>query len=209
MNMLAILPAILAASLTSCATYNTAPDGQSFVSSTASQSNNSRVASPIISSSIAELSDEEKELYHFIMKYRKDNGLPEIPMSKSLSLVAKLHVRDLEQNAVPAPYNFHSWSKNGPWQSVNYTPDHRYAKLMWNKPRELTKYKGNGFEIVYMNSGSATSRDAFSIWKASKLHNAVITNDQDWKRMQWKAIGLGIHGRYAAVWFGDENDPDT
>lgn len=209
MNMLAILPAILAASLTSCATYNDAPDGQSIVSTSSSQSSNPLVASLTNSPSRAELSDAEQELYNFITKYRKDNGLPEIPMSKSLSLVAKLHVRDLEQNSFSAPYNFHSWSKNGPWQSVNYTPDHRYAKLMWNKPRELTKYKGNGFEIVYMNSGSATSRDAFFLWKASKPHNAVIINDEDWKRMKWKAIGLGIFGRYAAVWFGDESDPDT
>jgi hypothetical protein len=44
---------------------------------------------------------------------------------------------------------------------------------------------------------------------ASKPHNAVIINDADWKRMKWKAIGLGIFGRYAAVWFGDESDPDT
>lgn len=210
MNTVAILPAMLAVSLISCATYNEAPDAPSISQNTSSQQSNPLIASLTAAGPArAELSGTEQDLYNLLMQYRREHGLPPIPVSKSLSFVAKLHVRDLEKNTVPAPYNFHSWSKNGPWKSVSYTADHRSAKMMYDKPRELTSYQGNGYEIVYMNSGSARSLDAFSLWKASKPHNAVITNADDWKRMQWQAVGVGVFGRYAAVWFGDKIDPNT
>lgn len=151
----------------------------------------------------------EQALYKRIMDYRKEHGLPPIPLSQSLSFVAKLHVRDLEGNLIPASANYHSWSTKGPWRAVSYSPDHRYAKLMWGKPRELTDYRGNGYEIVYMNSEAATSQGAFAAWKSSEPHNAVLLNERGWSRMGWKAIGIGVFGSYAAVWFGEDPDPAT
>ena len=156
-----------------------------------------------------ELSQAEQALYRRIMDYRKENGLPPIPPSRSLSFVAKLHVLDLESNTLPTSANYHSWSSNGPWRSVNYTPDHRLSKFMWTKPSELTRYRGNGYEIVHMNSESATCQGAFLAWKASGPHNAVLLNQGDWRRLDWGAIGVGIYGRYAAVWFGERTDPEA
>ena len=90
----------------------------------------------------SEPSAEEKDLYRRIVEYRKSRGLPAIPLSTSLGFVAKLHVRDLQSHTFPPPANFHSWSKDGPWSAVNYNPDHRFAKLMWDKPRELRSTPG-------------------------------------------------------------------
>jgi uncharacterized protein YkwD len=151
----------------------------------------------------------ERDLYRRIMEYRKANGLPMIDFSKSLTYVAKLHVRDLETHTFAPGYNSHSWSNDGPWTSVNYSPDHRNAKGMWDKPRELTRYVGSGFEIAYWSSAGATPSGALSSWKTSSGHNAVILNEGIWKSSQWKAIGIGVFGDYAVVWFGDMKDPET
>jgi uncharacterized protein YkwD len=214
MNTNAIATAVLSLSLISCHSLNVPPGDPSIALPHSSAEHSSRGTAPTesrIASSQArtELTGAERVLYEMLMRTRKESGLPPIPVSQSLSLVAKLHVRDLETHTVPAPYNFHSWSKDGPWTSVNYTPDHRYAKLMWDKPREVTKYKGNGYEIAYMHSNSVTPEAAFYGWKASGSHKSVILNESTWKRLQWKAIGIGIYGRYASVWFGEEPDPGT
>ncbi|MGE5152702.1 MAG: CAP domain-containing protein [Bdellovibrio bacteriovorus] len=210
MKTLAIALAISFAALTSSVAFTEPLDGRSFEPKHSTASNNSLV-SDLLKTDPSEttLTQAEQELYRRLMDYRKERGLPMIPISKSLSYVAKLHVRDLEKNAAPNSRNLHSWSENGPWRSVNYTPDHRHAKLMWGKPRELTKYRGNGYEIIHMNSEVATFQGAFRSWQSSALHNAVILNQADWKRLKWRAIGIGIFGRYAAVWFGEQEDPDT
>lgn len=76
---------------------------------------------------------------------------------------------------------------------------------MWNKPRELTSYIGDGYEIAYWSSEGATAA-ALNGWKKSRGHNAVIINQDIWKNVQWKAIGIAIRGEYAVVWFGKELD---
>lgn len=152
-------------------------------------------------------SSSEVRLYQLIMKYRQEKGLEEIPYSKSLSLVAKIHVRDLQANPPSGRCNEHSWSKNGPWTGGCYTPDHARAKMMWDKPRELTKYKGDGFEIASYYSADMTPDVALESWQGSKPHNAVILNLGIWKSSEWKAIGIGIYQNYSVVWFGTVSDP--
>lgn len=154
------------------------------------------------------LSTEEQELYNIIMEYRKANGLPNIPLSKSLTFVAQTHVMDLQTNkVVNSTCNLHSWSDNGPWSPCCYTSDHAKASCMWNKPRELTDYDGNGYEISYGLYGATVSAEgALGGWKSSSPHNAVILNQGIWKNSKWKAIGVGISDGYAVVWFGVEKD---
>ena len=96
----------------------------------------------------------------------------------------------------------HSWSKKGKWEVCCYTDDHAKAQCMWNKPRELTRYKGNGYEIA---AGMGNAQDALDGWKHSVHHNNVIINKDIWKT-KWEAIGIGIYGNYAVVWFGHETD---
>ncbi len=154
------------------------------------------------------LNEEEKELYRIIMEYRVQKGLPNIPLSSSLSFVAQTHVKDLVVNRPDRNgCNLHSWSPNGTWTPCCYTPDHAQAKFMWSKPRELTKYPGNGYEISYWDgSENATASGALNVWKQSSGHNAVIVNQGIWASHPWKAIGIGIYNGYAVVWFGEESD---
>jgi uncharacterized protein YkwD len=78
---------------------------------------------------------------------------------------------------------------------------------MWDKPRELTQYLGNGDKIAACYSAQSSPEALLSGWKGSPLHNAVIVNSGDWARIKWKAMGVGIYGSYAAIWSGEEPDP--
>lgn len=157
------------------------------------------------------LSVEENKLYNIIMEYRKEKRLPPIPLSISLTLVAQTHVKDLVSNKPDlGSCNTHSWSANGPWKACCYTSDHSQASLMWSKPRELTPYNGNGYEIAcvsseFLNGFNITAEEAMEEWRESSEHNNVIINQGIWKE-KWNAIGIGILNGYAVVWFGNEID---
>lgn len=76
---------------------------------------------------------------------------------------------------------------------------------MWNKPKELTSYPGNGFEIAAQKSDLINAKEALTLWKESKYHNEVILNKGVYAR-EWKAMGIGIYKNYSVVWFGHETD---
>jgi hypothetical protein len=153
------------------------------------------------------ITPEEIKLYDLIMAYRADNNLPKIPMSRSLYYVAHQHAWDLQVNSpATGKCNMHSWSKKGPWSPCCYTADHKEAKCMWNKPKELTSYQGFGFEISSYSSDPLTAKDALEIWQASVHHDNVILNKDIWASSTWNAIGIAINGNYAVVWFGKETD---
>ncbi|MGD1846286.1 MAG: CAP domain-containing protein [Salibacteraceae bacterium] len=162
------------------------------------------------------LSQEEMKLYRFINAYRKESGLNAVPLSKSLSYVAKTHCRDLLANHADLEdgCNSHSWSMKGEWSGCCYTADHKAATCMWDKPAELTNYPGQGFEIAFGSSSKeferfpATAQSALDGWKTSVHHNAVIVNRDIWKEVKWNAVGVGIEKGVATVWFGRETDPD-
>lgn len=155
------------------------------------------------------VSPEEIKLYELIMKYRAENGLKKIPLSKSLTFVAQTHAIDLDENEPEnGRCNMHSWSDKGKWSACCYTDDHANAKCMWNKPRELTSYSGNGYEIAHWRTPNLTAEGALEGWQNSKGHNDVITNKSIWKKIEWKAVGIGMYGKYAVVWFGEEPDKE-
>jgi hypothetical protein len=154
------------------------------------------------------------ELYNLITKYRSAHKLPAIPLSKSLTQVAKEHAKDLAVNRPDtANCNPHSWSGKGKWKGCCYTPDHKQAQCMWDKPKEIAGYGGMGFEIAYFSGlengkpAEVDVQDALKTWQASPGHNPVLINSGKWKDAQWKAIGIGIYGGYVCVWFGEETDP--
>lgn len=163
------------------------------------------------------LTTEEATLATLINEYRATLGLPEIPLSRSLSTVAQWHVRDLEWNNPASghdprglPCNMHSWSDEGPWNPVCYTSDHYYAAGMWDKPREITDgiYTSDGFEIAMGGSGwTATAAAALAGWQSSPPHNNVIIEQGPWAGYQWPGMGIGIYEGYAVVWFGRTADP--
>jgi hypothetical protein len=159
-----------------------------------------------------ELNEAEIELARQINDYRKSKDLKPIPLSASLSLVARIHVYDLSENYVYGRNcNLHSWSSSGYWSSCCYTSDHRRAACMWDKPRELTDYKGDGYEIAFYSTYEYSSvagqiADAIGGWKTSRGHNELIVNKGKWTTSEWKAMGVGVYGGFVVVWFGEHVD---
>jgi len=159
------------------------------------------------------LSDTEQALFSMINAYRKQSGLKAVTISKSLSYVARIHAYDLSDNYKSGSRcNMHSWSENGNWSPCCYTDDHKKAGCMWDKPRELTDYPSNGYEIAFYTSRKYPSPEAFAKdildgWKKSRSHNEVIINKGVWKDIRWEAIGIGISENFATVWFGETEDP--
>ena len=152
------------------------------------------------------LSSEEQQLYELVMEYRASKNLPAIPLSPSLTYVAQTHVRDLMAHPPTGECNLHSWSEYGDWTPCCYAADHAEAKKMWNKPRELTTYQGAGYEIAFWYSAGATAQSALEGWKHSPGHNAMMVNLNTWETKTWRAIGIGIYGEYAVIWFGEDED---
>lgn len=158
------------------------------------------------------LSAEEQKLYDLIMSYRKEKKLKPIPYSAKLSRVAQAHVHDLESNydyENRGDCNPHSWSDKGNWTPCCYTADHAEAACMWNKPKEISGYEHDGFEIAYFSSAGASAFEGLEGWKKSPGHNPLLINSGTWSKMEWKGIGVGIYGKYAVVWFGEGEDKST
>lgn len=158
------------------------------------------------------ITDDEYRLYLLINEYRETKGLPAIPLSASLSYVAGAHAWDLDENQPDQGIcNMHSWSDKGPWTACCYTDDHEQAECLWSKPGELTSYDAFGYEIAYYNSQGVSRHPdiasaALEGWKNSPGHNRIIINKYAWKRMNWKAMGVGIYKHYVVVWFGEKTD---
>lgn len=167
---------------------------------------------PVTNTSELCLSLEEKNLFEAINAYRKSRKLPLIPFSAGLSKVAQLHAKDLMQHYTFRPDNEcnpHSWSDKGNWTPCCYTADHREAECMWNKPKEISGYGGSGYEIAYYTTATVLAEDALKGWKNSPAHHELIINKGIWEKVSWKAMGVGIEGNYAIVWFGEVADPST
>ncbi len=165
------------------------------------------------------LNQEEAELARQINEYRASLNLPPLQISKSLSLVAQQHVWDSNNNQASWPTapagkscNLHSWSRvvnpalqQGTWSEVCYTSDHANAAGMWNKPREIAGYPGDGVENSFATGGTANATGALTAWKNSPGHNNVITQQGGWGPMA--AMGLGVSGGYAHLWLSGTADP--
>jgi hypothetical protein len=147
------------------------------------------------------LDAEEEKLYHLINEYRAKYGLPAIPRSPSLSLVANRHVRDLQLNIGQLTHG---------WSDCAYDAGDRSSyPCMWEAPQRLgTDYPGRGYENAYWGFGESVSKAeaALKSWQGSAPHNSVILNQGIWRDRDWNAIGIGIYGDYAVIWFGEEPD---
>lgn len=169
---------------------------------------------PFTNSSVC-LTSEEQKLYDLMMAYRKTKKLAPIPLSAKLTQVAQAHAKDLAAQYKFDPDNRcnpHSWSKKGNWSPCCYTSDHKEAKCMWDKPKEIAGYESAGYEIAYYSSSGAKAEEGLAGWKKSPGHNPLIVNEGMWKKAKWKAVGIGFFGEYGVVWFGelaDESVPGT
>lgn len=150
-------------------------------------------------------------LADFINDYRVQNGLEKVPISAKLTVVAETHARDLVNFYDPkkGKCNLHSWSENGDWTSCCYAFGEDHAYCMWDKPKEITGFPGNGYEIAAVAKNDTMTPDlALILWQGSPGHHDVIVNSGIWSDREWKAMGAVIYGGYAIVWFSDVADPD-
>ena len=158
------------------------------------------------------LSEAEANLYYLINEYRESLGLSKLSFSKSLTSVARAHVKDshdytprLQRDDRGIQGNLHSWSNNGNWRGGAYTPDHEHAQIMWDKPSELTDYAGAGYEISVYHSIGIDPKLALDLWKSSSGHNEVIIGGNDWSFIT--TMGVAMDKNYSHVWFGGDEDP--
>ncbi|MDP4282190.1 MAG: CAP domain-containing protein [Bacteroidota bacterium] len=155
------------------------------------------------------MSEMEYRLYKMVNDYRKRYGLSAIPLSKSLSYVASVHVKDLYFNHPDIePCNSHSWSDKGTWKPFCYPRDENKKNSVWDKPKELTPYKSKGYEIVYWENSAVVIDSIISFWKSIPYFNSFLLSNGKWKGKKWESIGIGIYENYACAWFGEIPDPE-
>ncbi|MDH4226488.1 MAG: CAP domain-containing protein [Deltaproteobacteria bacterium] len=158
-----------------------------------------------------ELNAEEKKFLKLLNDYRAKHKLPPVPASPSLSLVANRHVRDVAENHRQYSKKGENWLHG--WSDCDYdAANNSTYKCMWEAPKRLgTQYAGYGFENFFggIEYGGyiVTAEGALKGWQGSRLHNAVILNKGVWEKHPWKAVGIGFYKGYAALWFGEEDDP--
>jgi hypothetical protein len=153
------------------------------------------------------ISPLEMKLYNMINEYRNRFDLPPVPLSKSLCFVASAHVKDLFfHHPDQAPCNFHSWSDKGHWKPFCYPRDENKKNSVWDKPKELTKYKGKGYEIVYWENNPVNIDSIIPFWKSIDYFNSFLMNSGKWEGKKWNAIGIAIYENYASAWFGELSD---
>jgi hypothetical protein len=154
------------------------------------------------------ISSMEYKLYTMINAYRQRYDLPPIPLSKSLCQVASTHVSDLYfHHPDQGSCNAHSWSDKGSWKPFCYPRDENKKNSVWDKPKELTKYRGKGYEIVYYENDAVVIDSIIAFWKSMDYFNSFLMNNGKWQGKSWNAIGIGIHENYASAWFGELPDP--
>jgi nitrogen regulatory protein PII-like uncharacterized protein len=155
------------------------------------------------------ISPMEYKLYNMINDYRRSYDLPPIPLSKSLCYVASTHVNDLFfHHPDQGSCNAHSWSNQGNWKPFCYPRDENKKNSVWDKPEELTPYRGKGYEIVYWENDAAVIDSIITLWKSMDYFNSFLMNTGKWQGKKWNAIGIGIHENYACAWFGEVPDPE-
>ena len=153
------------------------------------------------------ISKNEYRLYSLINTFRINNNLSEIPLSGSLTLLAKLHINDLIFNHPDTSIcNLHSWSDKGDWRACCYNKYVFDPTCMYNKAKELTKYKAKAYEIVFWETPIANPDSVLKSWINTSASADMILSEGKWENFKWKSIGIAVKSEYAIVWFGEIKD---
>jgi hypothetical protein len=161
---------------------------------------------------------DEIQLANIINQYRQTKNLNTLPISKSLSYVAKVHIDDL---IIKKPYlgdcNQHSWSISDLWTGY-CIKDGETNTLGHIKGRELnTGYNSDIYEIansIWQGTNETTRvpvlnvnvEDHLRAWQNSHGHNIMIINQEGWSRLRWEVMGVAVKENFALVWYGTEED---
>lgn len=153
------------------------------------------------------LTQSEFKLYNLINKLRIENNEEIIPVSRSLTFVAKTHINDLNSNHPDTSVcNFHSWSDKGEWTPCCHNKYLPKTECMTSKPGELTDYNYDGYELTFWDSEMALPDSIIDLWSNFETSRNMILELEQWEDIEWDAIGLAISGKYALVWFGSRED---
>lgn len=156
------------------------------------------------------LTQDESILFNMINDFRRQNKLSSIPLSKDLCIVAQTHIADLiKWKPQDKGCSLHSWSGSGKWTSCCNTKEVFGIQCMKSKPREITGYPGDGYELIYWGEENATAVEAAELWRDVEASADMILSRSKWKAYQWKAIGVGIKDGYAVLWLGDKTDSES
>jgi hypothetical protein len=157
------------------------------------------------------LNEDELQLFNLLNRERQQKGLPKLELSKSLSYVAYLHVRDLYINRPDTVKgcNMHSWSSKGQWTPFCYPRDQTKRRSIWDKPKEITLYPGSAFEVVYYSEDKTGPVEIIELWKGVTPSAALIFNTGKYMKNHWKSAGVSIYKGYASLWLGESKDPET
>jgi hypothetical protein len=156
------------------------------------------------------LNQNEFLLYKSVNEYRNKLALDAIPLSKSLSYVAKLHARDLSENyPFGEDCNMYSWSDKGEWEPFCYPADQNRNNDIKDKAKEISSYSGKAYEITYWDNTDDTYDKIISFWNSIPYTSAIISNTDKFADIEWKSIGVGIQDGYVLLWFGKAADEET
>ncbi|MDT8393548.1 MAG: SPOR domain-containing protein [Bacteroidales bacterium] len=153
------------------------------------------------------ISDDEYHLYELINAHRAINGLDAVPLSASLCYVARTHVVDLYTNHPDTSIcNLNSWSDKGDWTPCCHNKYVPMEDCIRNKPKELTNYSGEGYELAYAEIFDTHPDTVFRFWEKIDAASHFILNQDKWKDKSWRAMGVGIYKSYAVLWMGQRRD---
>lgn len=153
------------------------------------------------------LTESELWFAENINALRAEHGLSALPYSLSLTIVAKTHVEDLSHNRPDTSFcSTASWSDKGSWTPCCYNKFITERECMWNKPKELTKYRYRGYELSYYQDYPIDIRELFQLWKTTPEVIDMIVCRGKYKTFKWKTMGLCIGENYMSVWFGQVAD---
>lgn len=153
------------------------------------------------------LTESELWFAENINALRSEHGLTPLPYSLSLTIVAKTHVEDLSHNHPDTSFcSTASWSDKGSWTPCCYNKFIAERDCMWNKPKELTKYRYRGYELSYYQDYTIDIRELFQLWKNTPEVVDMIVCKGKYKTFNWKTMGLCIGDNYVSVWFGQVAD---
>jgi len=153
------------------------------------------------------ISPKEKAFADWINYLRKEYGKEKLPLSLSLSYVARTHITDLEQNHPDTSIcNLSSWSNKGNWKPCCYNPYVVRRNCMWDKPKELTNYVYRGYELVAFFQDILKQDSLIALWGNSQDVLDMILTRAEWGKKSWRTMGVAINDHYVSVWFGQRAD---
>lgn len=153
------------------------------------------------------ITEDENQLLTLINSYREKNGVSKIALSRSLTYVAKLHVRDLYHNKPDTSYcSLSSWSDQGSWSPCCHSKMTPQPACILIKPKEIAKFPGDGHELAYWENGYIIPDSVLAFWQNYPEAVNLILNREKWAEKPWKSIGIGIYEGYASVWVSNASD---